>query len=151
MSNIRRILTGENPFWRIVLMLVISLLILVIVIKQKRNRKNNQKNIGIIKSSNLCIEINEVSNKDETAVCNLASICASIACFLVVCSFSRVNQYAPVPCPLKEGLEKLKEDAKLSDITKTVTMNYTTYYECAVKTDAWIEWYTEQKTIYESK
>jgi len=43
--------------------------------KDHVNRKNNQKNIGIIKSSNLCIEINEVSNKDETSVCNLASIC----------------------------------------------------------------------------
>ena len=42
--------------------------------KDACNRKSNQKNIGIIKSSNLCTEIIEVSNKDETAVCNLASI-----------------------------------------------------------------------------
>ena len=43
--------------------------------KDHVNRKNNQKNIDTIRSSNLCNEINEVSNKDETAVCNLASIC----------------------------------------------------------------------------
>jgi ribonucleoside-diphosphate reductase alpha subunit len=43
--------------------------------KDHVNRKNNQKNIDTIRSSNLCIEINEVSNKEETAVCNLASIC----------------------------------------------------------------------------
>ena len=38
-------------------------------------KKSNQKNIGTIKSSNLCVEIMEVSGPDETAVCNLASIC----------------------------------------------------------------------------
>ena len=42
--------------------------------KDSINEKSNQKNIGIIKSSNLCAEIVEYSVKDETAVCNLASI-----------------------------------------------------------------------------
>jgi hypothetical protein len=50
-------------------------------------------------------------------------------------------------CP---QLQKLGEDVKLSDVSKTVTINYTTYYECAVKNDAWIEWYKIQKHIYES-
>ena len=54
---------------------------------------------------------------------------------------------AQTPCP---QLQKLAEDAKLSDISKTVTVNYGTYYECAVKTDAWIEWYKIQKEIFES-
>jgi ribonucleoside-diphosphate reductase alpha subunit len=43
--------------------------------KDSVNAKSNQKNIGTIKSSNLCTEIVEVSGPDETAVCNLASIC----------------------------------------------------------------------------
>jgi ribonucleoside-diphosphate reductase alpha subunit len=43
--------------------------------KDACNAKSNQKNIGMIKSSNLCTEIVEVSTPDETAVCNLASIC----------------------------------------------------------------------------
>ena len=43
--------------------------------KDAVNAKSNQKNIGTIKSSNLCTEIMEVSSPDETAVCNLASIC----------------------------------------------------------------------------
>lgn len=43
--------------------------------KDATNAKSNQKNIGTIKSSNLCTEIMEVSTPDETAVCNLASIC----------------------------------------------------------------------------
>jgi ribonucleoside-diphosphate reductase alpha chain/ribonucleoside-diphosphate reductase subunit M1 len=43
--------------------------------KDACNAKSNQKNIGMIKSSNLCTEIVEVSTPDETAVCNLASLC----------------------------------------------------------------------------
>ena len=42
--------------------------------KDACNFKSNQKNIGIIKSSNLCTEIIQYSDKNETAVCNLASI-----------------------------------------------------------------------------
>jgi ribonucleoside-diphosphate reductase alpha chain len=42
--------------------------------KDAANQKSNQKNLGTIKSSNLCTEIIEYSSKDETAVCNLASI-----------------------------------------------------------------------------
>jgi len=43
--------------------------------KDSVNAKSNQKNIGVVKSSNLCTEIVEVSTPDETAVCNLASLC----------------------------------------------------------------------------
>ena len=43
--------------------------------KDSVNEKSNQKNIGVIKSSNLCHEIMEVSTPEETAVCNLASLC----------------------------------------------------------------------------
>ena len=42
--------------------------------KDAVNEKSNQKNIGTIKSSNLCTEIIEYSDDNETAVCNLASI-----------------------------------------------------------------------------
>lgn len=42
--------------------------------KDTANRKSNQKNLGTIKSSNLCTEIIEYTSKDEVAVCNLASI-----------------------------------------------------------------------------
>ena len=42
--------------------------------KDACNSKSNQKNLGVIKSSNLCTEILEYTNKDETSVCNLASI-----------------------------------------------------------------------------
>lgn len=42
--------------------------------KDACNEKSNQKNLGTIKSSNLCTEIVEYTDKDEVAVCNLASI-----------------------------------------------------------------------------
>ena len=45
-----------------------------LVYKDAANKKSNQKNLGTIKSSNLCSEIIEFSNAQETAVCNLASI-----------------------------------------------------------------------------
>tara|TARA_B100000035_G_scaffold157816_1_gene134539 strand:+ start:43488 stop:46034 length:2547 start_codon:yes stop_codon:yes gene_type:complete len=45
--------------------------------KDACNKKSNQKNIGTIKSSNLCTEIIEYSDDNETAVCNLASIALS--------------------------------------------------------------------------
>ncbi len=45
-----------------------------ILYKDAANRKSNQKNLGTIKSSNLCTEIMEYTSPDEVAVCNLASI-----------------------------------------------------------------------------
>ena len=57
------------------------------------------------------------------------------------------GKQAMVACP---NLQKLKDDARLSDVSRTVTINYSTYYECAVKTDAWIEWYQIQRHIFES-
>ena len=48
-----------------------------ILYKDACNKKSNQKNIGTIKSSNLCTEIVEYSDSTESAVCNLASIALS--------------------------------------------------------------------------
>lgn len=64
----------------------------------------------------------------------------------VVAKFPEVPAYLKVKCP---QLEPLQDNPKLSDVAKTVTVNYTTYYTCAVKNDAWIEWYEIQKRIFE--
>ena len=64
----------------------------------------------------------------------------------VVAKFPEVPKVLLTKCP---NLQELGPDAKLSDVAKIVTVNYTAYYECAVKIDAWIEWYNVQKTIYE--
>ena len=53
---------------------------------------------------------------------------------------------AMTACP---NLQKLTDNARLSDVANTVTVNYSTYYECAVKADAWQEWYNIQKIIFE--
>ena len=72
-----------------------------ILYKDHANKKSNQKNLGTIKSSNLCTEIIEYTSPDEIAVCNLASIA--------------LNMF-------------VKEDStydfkKLYDITKVITKN----------------------------
>ena len=53
---------------------------------------------------------------------------------------------ATVACP---KLDTVPADGKLSGLTDTVTRNYSTYYECAVKVDQWNEWYEVQKRIFE--
>ena len=61
--------------WKTILECQIETGMPYILYKDHINAKSNQKNIGVIKSSNLCAEIVEVSNSQETAVCNLGSIC----------------------------------------------------------------------------
>lgn len=53
---------------------------------------------------------------------------------------------AQTPCP---NLKKLEEKPQLSEISKTITLNYSEYYTCVVKLEAWQEWYQKQKLIYE--
>jgi len=65
----------------------------------------------------------------------------------VTAKFPDAPKFAKEICP---QLQKLNSDAKLSDVATTVTINYSTYYECAVKNDSWVEWYQIQKNIFES-
>ena len=70
--------------------------------KDSCNRKSNQKNLGTIKSSNLCTEIIEYTDADETSVCNLASIA--------------------LPKYVNKELKTFDFD-KLHEVTKIVTRN----------------------------
>lgn len=70
--------------------------------KDACNKKSNQKNLGTIKSSNLCCEIVEYSDDNETAVCNLASIA--------------------LPTFVNPVTKQFDYD-KLHDVTKVVTSN----------------------------
>lgn len=65
----------------------------------------------------------------------------------VTSKFPEPPKYSLQACP---QLQTLKDGSKLSEVATTVTINYSTYYECAVKNDAWIEWYQIQKHIFES-
>ena len=58
-----------RDLWKAIISAQVELGIPYIGYKDHVNKKNNQSNIGTIKSSNLCIEINEVSDNTETAVC----------------------------------------------------------------------------------
>lgn len=59
--------------------------------KDACNKKSNQKNLGTIKSSNLCTEILEYTSKDEVAVCNLASL--SLPKFVIDGKFDHQKLY----------------------------------------------------------
>jgi uncharacterized protein YceK len=62
-------------------------------------------------------------------------------------------KFPDIPARLLErcpNLQKLNDETKLSEVAKTVTVNYSTYYDCAVKHDGIVEWYQIQKKIYES-
>lgn len=50
-------------------------------------------------------------------------------------------------CPQLKTIDT--ETTTMSILTKTVRDNYSTYYECSVKMDGWIEWYQVQKKIFE--
>ena len=68
--------------------------------KDSVNKKSNQANLGTIKSSNLCCEITEYSNSEETAVCNLASIALPAFIHMVddkmVFDFEKLHQVTKV-------------------------------------------------------
>lgn len=76
--------------------------------KDAANRKSNQKNLGTIRSSNLCTEIMEYTAKDEVAVCNLASIAL------------------PMFVEEDENGTKFFNHQKLHKITKKITRNLDT-------------------------
>jgi hypothetical protein len=63
----------------------------------------------------------------------------------VKAKFPDVPERLMVKCP---QLEKVSETPTLSDVAKSVTNNYTTYYECATKHDGFVEWYNIQKEIF---
>jgi hypothetical protein len=62
-------------------------------------------------------------------------------------------KFPSVPDILLEKCPQLKtidsEKVSIIDYTKTVTINYTNYHDCAVKHDAWVLWYQTQKDIFE--
>ena len=98
-----------------------------ILYKDSVNRKSNQKNIGIIKSSNLCCEILEYSDNKETAVCNLVSIALNtfvkktkingkIKMYTKEkCNFCKLSKMLLENNELEYDIIQLEEDEKISD------------------------------------
>lgn len=76
--------------------------------KDACNEKSNQKNLGTIKSSNLCTEIVEYSDSNETAVCNLASIALSNFVWYPPCDFEETpTLYSTENCKWCDEMKKL--------------------------------------------
>jgi len=80
--------------------------------KDSVNSKSNQKNIGVVKSSNLCTEIMEVSGPDETAVCNLASICLP--------TFVKETAWGN---EIESGVRLDVDFQKIAEVTRVITRN----------------------------
>ena len=81
------------------------------------------------------------------------AILLSIALTGCATSVPVTAKFPDAPSIIKEQCPQLKtiptETTVFSELSKTVTANYTSYYECAVKVDSWIEWYSKQKAIFE--
>jgi len=72
-GKVRKTMSAQK-LWQMVLDAQIQTGTPYLCYKDAANSKSNQKNLGTIKSSNLCTEIMEFSSPDETAVCNLGSL-----------------------------------------------------------------------------
>ena len=78
-----------------------------------------------------------------------------LAFLITACSTAvpLTQNFPDAPDMLKEKCPELKiivgEKVSIVDFTKVVSENYTTYYQCAGRTDAWIDWYNQQKKIWE--
>ena len=64
----------------------------------------------------------------------------------VTVKFPSIPEELNVQCP---PLKKIPDEAKLSDISKTVTENYKQYKDCSTNNSALIEWFNKQKKIFE--
>jgi ribonucleotide reductase alpha subunit len=72
-GKFKKQLPAQELWWQI-LQMQIEQGVPYLLFKDSVNRKSNQRNLGTIKSSNLCAEIQEFTSPDEIAVCNLASM-----------------------------------------------------------------------------
>ncbi len=100
-SGIARRTVPARELWNKILESQIETGTPYILYKDHANNKSNQKNLGTIRSSNLCTEVMEYTSKDEIAVCNLASL--SLGKFV-----TNDGQY---------------DHQKLFEVTKVVTRN----------------------------
>ena len=65
----------------------------------------------------------------------------------VVVKFPEAPPSLKVACPELKKIEG--NPVSIVDLHKTVVENYTQYYECAAKVEAWNEWHTQQKKIFD--
>jgi ribonucleoside-diphosphate reductase alpha chain len=100
----RKTIKAQELWWQI-LSMQIEQGVPYLLFKDAANEKSNQKNIGTIKSSNLCTEVLQISTPNEISVCNLSSIALP----------SFINR--------DENNKPVFNFQKLHDVAKTVTRN----------------------------
>ena len=75
----------------------------------------------------------------------LLSACVSVP---VERKFPKVPAELQQPCPNLQTIDS--STTRLSTVVDTIVSNYGQYRECQVKTDSWIEWYNQQKEIFDN-
>jgi hypothetical protein len=81
------------------------------------------------------------------AIIAVSALTACTAVTPVKRNFPAVPASINKPC---EELKAVEKTDKLSEVLVTVTDNYSRSLECQIKVDSWIEWYTQQKKVFES-
>jgi len=81
-------------------------------------------------------------------------VIVTMALLLSACATVPVERKFPeVPVELMQACPDLKQvnpTTKLSEVVDIVVSNYGQYKECQIKVDSWIDWYNNQKKIFES-
>lgn len=101
-----------------------------------------------------------MSRKENEGTITRLTILVVLAVFVLACCSGCSSVAVPVSAKFPDApgkgamercpdLKKIQDGVKLSGVSDTVADNYSTYYECAVKSDTWIEWYEIQQRIYE--
>lgn len=67
-------------------------------------------------------------------------------CLATAPKFPEIPEHLKSSCPELNSVSNGTQE--LSKVLDVVVVNYSTYYECRVKIDAWLEWHSEQKKIF---
>lgn len=81
------------------------------------------------------------------------SIVLLLSLLLSGCVTPVARNFPDLPASLKtkcQDLADVPKTDKLSVVLSVVTKNYGQYQECSIKVDTWLEWYNEQKRIFDS-
>lgn len=109
-----------------------------ILFKDACNRKSNQKNLGYIKSSNLCSEIIQYTSPEESAVCNLASIALPRFIDDAVVDFKRLRDVVHVAvdnlnCVIDRSFYPVPEAEKSNLKHRPIGLGVSGFHDCLFK------------------
>lgn len=83
----------------------------------------------------------------------VAALCMTLTgCSMFSTTVPVERKFPDAPAELMQACPELMQTpqgAKLSEVLTVVNKNYSTYHECRARQDAWIEWYSAQKKIFD--